>query len=69
VKLTKAQRRLLEACLEFERGDNPRGLSSYVADRRSVPTAMQRGHLAYNMWVNEYVLTPQGRTALTETKL
>ena len=64
MKLSPAQVRFLEGCLEFERGENPRGMPCSAADMRTHSGLLQRGLIAHQIWVREYVLTPQGRLAL-----
>ena len=65
-KLSDAQIKFLRACADLDQGDNPRGIRCVDADRRTQAGLMYMGLIALNPHISEYVLTPQGRKALSE---
>jgi hypothetical protein len=64
--LTKAQIKFLRACADLDQGDNPRGSRCVDADMRTHAGLLHMGLIALNPYISEYVLTPQGRKALSE---
>ena len=67
-KLTEAQIKFMRACADLDQGDNPCGLSCIDADMRTHAGLMHMGLIALNPHISEYVLTPQGRKALSEAE-
>ncbi len=64
MKLTPAQERFLRACEKCELDHV--GLPFQLADMRVHEGLLHRGLVAYQGWIGEYVLTPQGRAALRD---
>jgi hypothetical protein len=65
-KLSDAQIKFMRACADLDQGDNPRGRRCVDADMRTHAGLLHMGLIALNPYISEYVLTPQGRKALSE---